>query len=229
MPCRLSYYLRRKDLPFHRQWINLTGKLHLLHGEVGYACFWHRRAAQACGALGEASEAAFPALAEAMNDPQTAADVGNGLSRMMPRSIPVLTNILATGNWMARCFAADNLVTAFSHRDVEPMARTALLNALRDPDRAVRSAAASAFGFWNVRLDVVVPALTHALNDPDPSVRGNAATSLANFGGAAKAAVPELLKLLQDTNSYVSGTVGDRAAKMLLKIDPGAADRAGVE
>jgi len=225
----LIYYLHRKDPPFHRQCINLKGKLHLLHGEVGYAVFWHRRAAQACGALGEAAEAAFPALVEAMNDPQAASDVGKGLSRMMPRSIPVLTNILATGNMVARCRAADNLATAFSHRDAEPMARTALLSALCDSDRAVRSTAASAFQFWNARLDVVLPALRRALSDPDPSVRGNAATSLGNFGSAAKAAVPELLKLLRDTNPYVSGTVGDRAAKMLLKIDPEAAHRAGVK
>jgi len=67
------------------------------------------------------------------------------------------------------------------------------------------------------------------LNDPDPSVRGNAATSLGNFGSLAKPAVPELLKLLRDTNSYVSGTVSDRAAKMLMKIDPEAANRAGVK
>jgi len=67
------------------------------------------------------------------------------------------------------------------------------------------------------------------LSDPDPSVRGNAATSLGNFGSAAKAAVPEFLSLLQDTNPYVSGTVADRAARMLSKIDPEAAIRAGVE
>ena len=124
LPTLISY-LRRKDPPFHRQVINLKAKLHLLHGEVDYAVFWHRRAAQACGALGQAAEPAFPALTEAMNDPGAAPDVGNGLSRMMPRSVPVLTNILATGNVRARCRAADNLVTAFSHPEVEPMARTA--------------------------------------------------------------------------------------------------------
>lgn len=109
------------------------------------------------------------------------------------------------------------------------MARTALLNALNDADRGVRMSAASAFHFWNTHLDLVVPELTRTLSDPDPSVRGNAATSLGKFGNASKAAVPELLKLLRDTDSYVSGTVGDRAAEMLLKIDPEAATRAGFE
>lgn len=174
----LIYYLHRKDPPFYRHWINLKAKLHLLHGEVDYAVFWHRRAAQACGALGPVAEAAFPALTEAMNDPHAASEVGNGLSRMMPKSVPVLTNILATGNVMARSCAAHHLVTAFSHREVEPMARAALIAALHDSDSGVRMAAASAFQFWNVRLDLVVPELSRALSDPDPSVRGNAASSL---------------------------------------------------
>ena len=109
------------------------------------------------------------------------------------------------------------------------MARTALIAALQDSDRGVRISAASAFQFRNTHLDLVVPELARVLSDPDASVRGNAATSLGNFGSAAKAAVPQLLQLLRDTNSYVSGTVADRAAKMVLKIDPEAAGKAGVK
>jgi HEAT repeat protein len=130
---------------------------------------------------------------------------------------------------MARSRAADNLITAFSHPEVEPVARTALLNALHDSDPGVRMAVASAFQFWNTRLDLVVPALIEALSDPNPSVRGNAASSLGNFGRAAEAAAPSMVTLLRDTNAYVSGTVGDRAAQMLLKIDPEAAANAGVK
>jgi HEAT repeat protein len=226
---RLIHYLRRKDPPFHHHWIRLKAKLHLLRGEVDYAVNWHRRAAQACAALGPGAESAFPAMIEAMNDPHAASDVGNGLSRMMPTSVPVLTNILATGNAMARIHAAHSLNTAFSHREVEAMARAALIAALHDPEPGVRTAAVSAFHFWNTNLDLIVPGLTRALSDPVPSVRGNSATTLGNFGGAAKPAVPEILKLLRDTNSYVSGTVGDRAAKMLLKIDSDAAAQAGVK
>ncbi|MCC6231134.1 MAG: HEAT repeat domain-containing protein [Verrucomicrobiales bacterium] len=226
---RLIYYLRRRDPPFYAQWISLKSRFNLLRGEVDYAVVWQRRAAHACGALGPMAEACFPALTEAMNEPGASADVGNGLSRMMPSSVPVLTNVLATGSVVARCRAADNLVTAFSHPGVEGMARTALISALHDSDREVRKAAASAFQFWNTNLHVVVPELTRVLSDPDPSVRGNAATSLGNFGNPAKAAIPELLKLLQDTNPYVSGSVADRAAAMMSRIDPAAAARAGVQ
>lgn len=215
--------LQRPDPPFYRRWVGLRAKLNL-GGGADYAMFRRRRAGQACGALGEAGEAAFQAMAQAMNDPGAAADVANGLSRMMPRSVPVLTHVLATGNARARSRAADNLVTAFSHREAEPVARAALIHALlHDSDRGVRMAAASALTYWNTELDVVVAALTQALSDPNSSVRGNAASSLGNLGVAAKTAVPELLKLMQDTNSYVSETVGSRAAAMLLRIDSEAA------
>jgi HEAT repeat protein len=225
----LIAYLLRKDPPFYPQWIHLKDKLHLLQGEVDYAVFWHRRAAHACGALGEAGEAAFPAMIEAINDPGAAFDVGNALSRMMPSSVPVLTNILAMGNATARARAADNLVTAYSHPEVEAPARVGLLAALHDPDPGVRMAAASAFQFWNTRLEIVVPGLLAMLNDPYPNVRATAATSLGNFGAAARMAVPQLMRLLQDTNGYASGTVADRAAQMLSKIDPEGAARASAE
>jgi hypothetical protein len=224
----LIAYLRSKDPPFHLLRVRLKARLRLLRGKVEYAVFWHRRAATACGELGPEGAPAFPAMAEAMNDPHAASEVGAALSRMLPNSAPVLTNVLATGNIVARCRAADALTTAFSHPEVEEMGRTALVNALHDPDDGVRATAASAFQFWNKRLDLVVPALTQALSDPSPSVRGNAVTSLGNFGAAAKAAVPELLKLLQDTNHYPSrnGYLHERARLMLLKID---ADSLGTE
>ena len=224
----LIRYLRAKDPPFYVQWVRLKVKLGFLPGRVDYAVFWHRRAANACVLLGADAEAAFPAMMEAMNDPQAASDVGGALSRMLPKSAPVLTNVLATGNVTARCRAADALMTAFSHPAIEEMARMALLNALRDPESGVRASAASAFQYWNTRLDVVVPALTRALSDSSSIVRGNAATSLGNFGSAAKPAVPELLKLLQDTNTYAGprSPLSERAAQMLLKIDPEAAVRA---
>ena len=224
----LIRYLRSKDPPFHAQRLRLMSKLHLLRGKVEYAVFWHRRAATACGELGPEGAPAFPAMAEAINDTHAAFDVAAALSRMFTNSAPVLTNILATGNVMARCRAADALTTSFSHPQIEEMGRTALLNALRDPDPGVRATAASAFQFWNKRLDVVVPALTRVLSDPNPGVRGNAAASLGNFGAAAKSAVSELLKLLQDTNTYPgwSGDMHQLAKGVLLKIDPEAAERA---
>ncbi len=165
-----------------------------------------------------------------MNDPQAAHEVGNALSRMMPASIPTLTNVLANGNARARSSAASALITAGSHRAFEPAARTALLAALHDPDSGVRMSAASAFQFWNGHLDIVVPALAEALKDPAPNVRGNAVTALGRLGHSAKAAAPDVVRLLADTNSYgyPDGSLSNRAAAMLLMIDPDAAKAAGI-
>jgi HEAT repeat protein len=215
-------YLRSKDPPFNRHWVRLKARLGLVRKSGEYAMFWRRRAATACGELGQDGAPAFPAMTEAMKDQHAAARVAEALSRMLPKSAPVLTNALATGNVTAQYCAAAALMTAYSHPEIEEMARTALLNALRSPDRIVRSTAASAFHFWNKRLDVVVPALTLSLSDPDPGVRHNAANSLETFGSAAKPAVPELLKLLRETNDITRKS----AASALLKIDPEAAAKA---
>jgi|SRR6185503_11577939 len=210
-------YLRSKDPPFNRQRVSLKARLKLSARKGGeYAVFWHRRAATACGELGQAGGQAFPAMREAMNDPHTAESVAFALSRMLPKSAPVLTNALATGNATARYRSADALMTAYSHPEIEEMAQMALLKALEDPDPWMRASAAGALQFWNRRLDVVLPALTRALSDPNRTVRGNAAISLGNFGAAAKPAVPDLLKLLQDTNDYPR----EHASRALLKIDP---------
>ena len=88
----LIRYLRSKDPPFHLQWLRLMAKLHLLRGNVEYAVFWHRRAATACGELGPEGAPAFPAMTEAMNDPQAASDVGAALSRLFTNSAPVLSD-----------------------------------------------------------------------------------------------------------------------------------------
>ena len=218
----LIRHLRSKDPPFNRHWVRLKARLNLLRKSGEYAVFWHCRAATACGELGQEGAPAIPAMTEAMNDPYASAQVAAALSRMLPKSAPVLTNVLATGNINARSTAAWGLTTAYSHPEIEEMARTALINALRDPDPGPRINAASALGSWKQRPNEVVPALTRALSDPDPSVRGNAATSLGNFGSAAKPAVPELLKLLHDANVYPHNS----AMKTLLKIDPEAAAKA---
>ena len=225
----LIRYLSMKDPRFNRQRVSLKAKFKMRFNPGGeYALFWHRRAATACGELGEAGAPAFPAMAEAMQETQAASDVGSALSRMLPASAPVLTNVLATGAIVARCRAADALTTAGWHPTIEEMARTALLRALQDTNAGLRATAATALQFWNKRLDLVIPALTRVLSDPDVSARGNAASALGQIG---KPAVPELIKLLNDTSAYPGrmGTLGERAMNVLKQIDPEAAARAKAE
>ena len=208
--------------------MNLKSRLKILRPPVDYAFLWHRRAATAVGQFGEAGAPAFPAMMEAATTRQAESDVAMSLSWILPKSAPVLTNLLMSPNPTTRCRAADALATAPFHPSVEIMARNALLNALHDPDRGLRMTAASALGVCAgtsaTHRDAVIPALTQALSDPDPSVRGNAANSLGNCGTNARVAVPQLLKLLQDTNSFPR----QAGAGNLLRIDPEAAAAAGV-
>jgi len=224
----LELYLRHKDWRYHRQWMNLKARLKILRPPIDYAFLWHRRAAKACGQFGEAGAPAFPAMMKAANTRQAESDVTASLSWMLPKSAPVLTNLLMSTNPTTRYRAADALSTAPAHPSVEVMARTALLNALHDPDRGLRITAASALGMSvgisAAHRDAVIPALVEALSDPEPSVRGNAANSLGNYGTNARVAVPQLLKLLQDTNSFPQ----QAGAGSLLRIDPAAATAAGV-
>jgi len=89
-------------------------------------------------------------MTEAMNDPQAAHEVGMALSRMLPDSAPVLTNILAKGNVFARCNAADALMAAFSYPESHGAVRSALLHALHDPDAGTRMCAASSLEIWKI-------------------------------------------------------------------------------
>jgi len=195
---------------------------------VDYQSDWHKRAAKACGQFGEAGAPAFPAMMEAANTRMAESDVALSLSWMLPKSAPVLTNLISSTNPTTRYRAADALGEALSHPSTEVMACNALFNALHDPDRGLRATAANALGMSGGRSrqhrGAVITALADALSDPHPSVRGNAATSLGNYGTNARPAVPQLLKLLQDTNDYPRL----RSAEMLLKIDPEAAAKAGV-
>jgi HEAT repeat protein len=225
----LEGYLRHRDSRWHRPWIRIQAKLRILRAPVDYDFLWHRRAAIAVGQFGEAGAPAFPAMMEAAQNRQAEQEVAFALSWMLPKSAPVLTNLLASTNATTRYRAVDALATAPSHPQVAAMARTALLNALRDPDKGLRMTAASALGM-SVGVSpehraTVIPALAAALDDLDSSVRGNAATSLSNYGTNALIAVPQLVKLLQDTNDYPR----KRSAWVLWKIDPETAKRLQVE
>lgn len=225
----LEHYLRHRDSRWHQPWIQLQAKLHLLRQPVDDDYFWHRRAAYAVGQFGEAGAPAFPAMMEAAQTRRAEQEVAWALSWMLPRSAPVLTNLLASTNPWTRYRAADALGTAPSHPSVAELSRAALLNALRDSDPGLRVSAASALGM-SVGVSAehraaVIPALMAALDDPDPNVRGNAATSLSNYGTNAQVAVPQLLKMLQDTNEYPR----KRSAWVLWRIDPQTAKQLGVE
>jgi HEAT repeat protein len=100
-----------------------------------------------------------------------------------------------------------------------------LIEALKDKDARVRAPAAIAFGAIGADAKAAVPVLIAALStDPNNDVRRLAADSLGLIGPDAKEAVPALLKALHAD----SRALRDSAAEALKRIDPRAAERAGL-
>jgi HEAT repeat protein len=70
----------------------------------------------------------------------------------------------------------------------------------------------------------IVPPLTEALRDASPYVRRDAAVALAKLGAEARAAVPALTAAVKDRDRSVRAAAG----KALKRIDPRAANKAGI-
>lgn len=71
-----------------------------------------------------------------------------------------------------------------------------LVQALANPDPAVREKAVGVLGRMGADAAPAVPNLVKLLNDPDPVVRKAAARTLGRIGPAAKDAVPSLMRAL---------------------------------
>ena len=82
------------------------------------------------------------------------------------------------------------------------------IEALQDPDAAVRLEAARAIGKLGPKAQSAVPALVKALGDDDADVRAGAARAIGAIGPAAKSAVPALLEALKD-QGYFLGARGE--------------------
>jgi hypothetical protein len=73
-----------------------------------------------------------------------------------------------------------------------------LIEALEDPDRRVRSQAASLIGRMGSKTDAAVPALSQGLGDKDQLVQSSAALALEEIGPEALDAVPALIEALSE-------------------------------
>jgi HEAT repeat protein len=163
------------------------------------------------------SEAAFRALASAVNDPSPrvrAAVVASLAERGDESAVPLLAARLATDK--------DQFVrkaTAYALGRFHEGERTgALAGALRDKDPEVRAAAAISLGD-HADAGAVAP-LASALSDKNDFVRAQAARALGVNGRAAVQTVPALMTLLtKDGDNEVKrqaagalGQIGDRSA-----------------
>ena len=103
---------------------------------------WHKRAALACGELGLAGEPALTVLASAATNSQAPEQVVEALSKMLPKSIAVLTNIaLNCGSEAAARKAVQILVKACKYPDSAAMSIAGVSNALESNFYLVRTEA----------------------------------------------------------------------------------------
>ena len=163
------------------------------------------------------SEAAFRALAPAVNDPSAqvrAAVVASLAERGDESAVPVLAARLARDKDQFVRKAAAYALGGFH----EGERTAALAAALRDKDPEVRAAAAISLGD-HADAGAVAP-LASALSDKNGFVRAQAARALGVNGRAAVQTVPALMTLLtKDEDSEVKrqaagalGQIGDRSA-----------------
>ncbi len=117
---------------------------------------------------------------------------------------PLLKHELADVRW----WAVRTCAYIQDGADIAPF----LIQALQDPDPAVRQCAA--LGLQQRPDDRAVPALIAALSDPDSLVVRLAANALAATGAAA---VPELIKLLEDKLAVEDNRVYKTNSKVRLE------------
>jgi HEAT repeat protein/lysophospholipase L1-like esterase len=127
------------------------------------------------------------------------------------RSVPELTQALASGSTRDRAAAARALATMGAA--AAPAARP-LAAALDDADERVRAAAAWALGTVAEDAHAAVPALARVLDDPHAEVRAGAAWSLGRLGEASRSAVPALVARLDDTDASVRWRTGDALGRI---------------
>ena len=132
-------------------------------------------------------------------------------------SIPLLTELLGSGDSQMRQFAAYGLRRLGGKASA---AEQALRDHLTDSDPSVRIAVAEAYWSVSGKEDEAVQILQSILRAPtDGRFRTWAADALAELGPAARAAGPDLILCLKDENRYVVTS----SAKALGRIGPGAA------
>jgi DUF2961 family protein/HEAT repeat protein len=89
-----------------------------------------------------------------------------------------------------------------------------VVEALKDSDPQVRSAAAWALSQIGPAGAAAVPALAASLTDPNAWVRSIAAVALREMGDRALPAVPALVKALRDPEPFVRAPAADAIAKI---------------
>jgi HEAT repeat protein len=101
-----------------------------------------------------------------------------------------------------------------------------MLKAMQRTDSKLRASIAEVLGEFGTEGGGVVPVLCDALMDKNRYVRSKAIDSLGKIGTPARQAVPALLRLAGDAKEEWER---EEAAQALKRIDPKAAEKAGIK
>jgi HEAT repeat protein len=156
-----------------------------------------RRKAALKGAaiLGARAAEAIPDVADALDDPPFAPEAALALSFMGSPAVPTLREAVKADDPIVRREALRSLGKLRERASIDPqIVVPLLLDALSDPDAAVRNVAVTYLGIVRDSADKAVAGLIKALGDPEAEVRQAAAVALAAYGNLADPAIPALRK-----------------------------------
>ena len=109
----------------------------------------------------------------------------------------------------------------------------ALIGALKNPDKRVRTHTASALARMGEQAKAAIPALIAALKDKDTNVRSSAAFALGRMGEQAKVAIPALIAALKtpdkDVRRYAALALENIAVSLQEKAKANALSKSDLE
>jgi hypothetical protein len=198
--------MRAHDSAFKVRLIDLTGKLEESDKQLRFLSLHlvssddHSRAVQGFEALGPAAKSAVPELLRIYNADQS------------PDSrIYILEALAGIGP------------AATETKETLPL----LLSEATNTNSTMRPFALDALVQMRVEPNFIVPWLIESLDNPD--LTGSAVVALRNLGPQAKSAVPRLIELRPDVRLHSSSSMLRLLDDAIRKIDPIAAENAGIE
>ena len=226
----IAAMLRAKDTPFQLWTSALLSKQSLIKIRFVNAQTRRARGLFACGALGTNARPIIPAISALVYDRELSRHAATVLTGFGPEVIPTLTIAASHADPKVR-YGAIAPLGRLQDQSTVPI----LLKCTQDPDANVRAFAIEVLAVVAKDPDVAIPALLTSIQDASPQVRGVASGRLELWVQypQAKAAVPLLLKEVRDTAQSTPSDVYEynlhrNAGRTLRKLDPAAADAAGV-
>ncbi len=155
--------------------------------------------------------------------PMTAERAATAMFHVRPAALPTILAALTNTQTATRRNAAEAIGFIASRPGGlgtnSQVAATGLIQAVKDKDEELATAAAWALSNLKNVPDLVFSTLTNCLRDSRQKVQRQAACGLSDFGEKARPAVPVLIQCLKDTNAGVASLGAYSLGKLKLEPD----------